>query len=295
MNPLSQRSWRAIKHTYPEATGFFASLNLTPPTDDDTFDLWLASLEDAHLDELALEREQLRENFAQFMSGADQKNPCNPRSIETLLIQGGISKDGKDEQVRLEVSAGEIVCVVGPTGSGKSQLLCDIECLAQGDTPTRRTVFIDGRTPNGAERFSAAHKLVAQLSQSMNFVLDLSVVEFLDLHARGRRTVNTASLVTAVISEANTLCGEAFDGSTPLCALSGGQSRALMIADVALISHSPIVLIDELENAGVERSRALKLLVQEGKIVFIATHDPLLMLWGNASSGDEGRRDRAGD
>ncbi|HLN24313.1 MAG TPA: ABC transporter ATP-binding protein, partial [Patescibacteria group bacterium] len=51
-------------------------------------------------------------------------------------------------------------------------------------------------------------------------------------------------------------------------------------ADVALLSASPVVLIDEIENAGVDRKRALELLVSKDKIVLISTHDPLLALRG---------------
>ena len=56
--------------------------------------------------------------------------------------------------------------------------------------------------------------------------------------------------------------------------LSGGQSRALMIADTAYISESPIVLIDEIENAGVDRRQAIELLAKKEKIIFVSTHDP---------------------
>ncbi|WP_171804904.1 hypothetical protein [Tolumonas auensis] len=48
----------------------------------------------------------------------------------------------------------------------------------------------------------------------------------------------------------------------------------------SLLGAAPIVLIDEIENAGVDRKRALDLLVSEDKIVFISTHDPLLALRG---------------
>ena len=51
-----------------------------------------------------------------------------------------------------------------------------------------------------------------------------------------------------------------------------------MIADVACIGQAPIVLIDEIENAGVNKKKALDLLVQKDKIVLMATHDPLLIL-----------------
>ncbi len=51
-----------------------------------------------------------------------------------------------------------------------------------------------------------------------------------------------------------------------------------MIADAALISDAPVVLIDEIENAGIDKTRGIKLLATEGKMVLIATHDPTIML-----------------
>ena len=68
-----------------------------------------------------------------------------------------------------------------------------------------------------------------------------------------------------VIACANDLAGERFSADVSLTQLSGGQTRALMIADIALLSASPIVLIDEIENAGIDRKRSLDLLDREGK------------------------------
>jgi ABC-type lipoprotein export system ATPase subunit len=51
-----------------------------------------------------------------------------------------------------------------------------------------------------------------------------------------------------------------------------------MTADIAVISDSPIVLIDEIENAGIKKQEALRLLTGEGKIVIVVTHDPMLAL-----------------
>ena len=59
--------------------------------------------------------------------------------------------------------------------------------------------------------------------------------------------------------------------------LSGGQSRALMIADTAYMSSSPVILIDEIENAGIDRRQAISILTRK-EIVFMSTHDPLLAL-----------------
>ena len=115
----------------------------------------------------------------------------------------------------------------------------------------------------------------------MNFVMDLSVKEFLELHAKSRMIENIEEVTAKIIEEANNLAGEQFRLDTPVTALSGGQSRALMIADTAILSSSPIVLIDEIENAGIDRKKALDLLVSSDKIVLMATHDPTLALIAN--------------
>jgi ABC-type lipoprotein export system ATPase subunit len=165
---------------------------------------------------------------------------------------------------------------VGATGSGKSRFLADIEWGAAGDTPTGRTVLINGgrQTGEGGLR----NKIVAQLSQNMNFVIDLSVYDFLKMHAECRMTENPEAEVEQVFAMANKLAGEPFTRDVPVTGLSGGQSRALMIADCALLSAAPVVLIDEIENAGINRREALALLTGEDKIVFIATHEPVLAL-----------------
>ena len=54
-----------------------------------------------------------------------------------------------------------------------------------------------------------------------------------------------------------------------------------MIADTAILSSSPIVLIDEIENAGIDRRKALDLLLDENKIVLMAIHDPTLALFAD--------------
>ena len=51
-----------------------------------------------------------------------------------------------------------------------------------------------------------------------------------------------------------------------------------MISEIALISGCDIILVDEIENAGIDRQKALELLVRAGKITITATHDPLLAL-----------------
>jgi ABC-type lipoprotein export system ATPase subunit len=90
--------------------------------------------------------------------------------------------------------------------------------------------------------------------------------------------VDPQAAAERVLQAANGLAGEAFAQGTQLTQLSGGQSRALMIADTALLSWSPVLLIDEIENAGVDKRKALDLLLKSDKIIVIATHDPVLAL-----------------
>jgi len=111
-----------------------------------------------------------------------------------------------------------------------------------------------------------------------DFILTEEQKEFLELHAQSRMIENIDETVEKIITAANNLAGEQFDLTTAITALSGGQSRALMIADTAILSSSPIVLIDEIENAGIDRKKALELLVSSDKIVLMATHDPTLAL-----------------
>ncbi|WP_058304129.1 ATP-binding cassette domain-containing protein [Gorillibacterium timonense] len=205
--------------------------------------------------------------------------------IESVTIRGGRFKNGAPEAVEITLVPGDITAIVGATGSGKSRLLADIEYLAQVDTPSGRQILINGDVPDSKTRFSRGSKLIAQLSQNMNFVMDATVEEFIVMHAECREdgkgegdASDRNELIHQVVSSANRLTGEPLSPSSPLTALSGGQSRALMIADTALLSDSPIVLIDELENAGIYRDEALRMLVRVGKIVLMATHDPLLAL-----------------
>lgn len=157
-------------------------------------------------------------------------------------------------------------------------MLSDIECLAQGDTPTGRKIRVNGEELDDLQRFEMNGKLVAQLSQNMNFVMDLTVREFLEMHAQSRLTFNTNEVVETCFRCANELAGEKFSEDTKVTQLSGGQSRALMIADTAFMSDSPIVLIDEIENAGIDRRQAIEILSRREKIILVSTHDPLLAL-----------------
>ncbi|MFT8887718.1 MAG: ATP-binding cassette domain-containing protein [Ethanoligenens sp.] len=236
------------------------------------------------LEEIGVFKQDLPVRFLSYLDEMEQIDRRTDTHIDSLTILGGRNKYGHTEDISVTMHPGDILCIVGPTGSGKSRLLGDIECLAQGDTPTGRRILVDGEPLDSKKRRTLTRRLVAQLSQNMNYVMDLSVREFEKIHASTRMTMHpdeTDSVAEAVIASANSLAGEKFAPDVSLTQLSGGQSRALMIADTALLSASPIILIDEIENAGIDRKRALEVLAKNEKIVLMATHDPILTLLGH--------------
>lgn len=192
-----------------------------------------------------------------------------------ISLMAGRDKFGRPEPLaHLTVEAGQSLALVGPTGSGKSELLSDIEQWADRDTITgRRLVTLGG----AFGRPQDAGGIVARLSQKTSFVMDSTVEHFLQLHAECRNR-DQAAVVEQTLQAANQLCGEPIHSKTSLQVLSGGQSRALMIADIAFISDAPVVLIDEIENAGIDKLKALSVLTASDKPIIVATHDPILML-----------------
>ena len=267
-----------VFRAYPDGKAFFLSLGIPEPASGMTILEYADSLDEEMLEDKGFDRDGLVEHFIDCMSRIDCVAQAEEDRLESLTIVGGRDKAGIAENMSLMLCRGDVVSLVGPTGSGKSQLLADIEWLAQGDTPTGRLVLVNGRAVEPTWRHTSGQPLVAQLSQHMNFIIDLTVAEFIAMHGRARMARDVDGLVTEVVNGANAIAGEPFSAETRLTSLSGGQSRALMIVDTALVSRAPIVLVDEIENAGIDPGAALNLLISEGKIVLIATHDPVLAL-----------------
>lgn len=270
-------SLEELLRQYPIAVDFLDNMNLgildfSLPLPDA-----LEAGDQGWIEELGTDVDGILEEFADFLEAFSAPEELISE-INSITITGGHDKSGVPENIPVTVHRGEVLSIVGPTGSGKSRLLGDIECIAQGDTPTGRTILIDGKAPDEEARFELEGRLVAQLSQNMNFVMDLNVDEFLQMHARSRMSDNPEEIAARCFECANELAGEKFTIDTKVTQLSGGQSRALMIADTAFMSSSPIVLIDEIENAGIDRKSAISILTRNDKIVFMSTHDPLLAL-----------------
>ena len=279
---LKNSTVNEIIEEYPYTESFFDGQKLAVDDGDKSLREIFADLTVEEMEDVVFDVDQFADSLASHIRNMQEFLGENDSVVGTLSILAGKDKDGELENYdKLDIKSGEIISIVGPTGSGKSRLLADIEWTAQGDTPTERKILINDEVPDKKWRFTGGKKLVAQLSQNMNFVMDLSVIEFLNLHAESRLIDNQEEVVERIFTEANQLAGEQLSRDAQITSLSGGQSRALMIADTAILSSSPIILIDEIENAGINREKALELLVGEEKVVLMATHDPILALMGD--------------
>lgn len=199
--------------------------------------------------------------------------------IRKITIIGGNGKDGSREAVdRFELKMGDIVSIVGPTGCGKTTLINDIELFANHNTPSGRQVLINGEPVPEDFSFDPSKHPIAMISQHTNFLSDLPVGEFLTIHATVRGAENIDTILQETLDFANKLTGEAIIKETAMTELSGGQTRSLLIADAVVIGNSPIILLDEIENAGIDRTKALELLKGYEKIFVFVTHDPCIAL-----------------
>jgi ABC-type lipoprotein export system ATPase subunit len=202
--------------------------------------------------------------------------------IKKITIVGGFGKDGSKELVdHIDLKLGDIVSIVGPTGCGKTTLINDVELFADRNTPSVRQVLInDEPLPEDFTLDPSKHP-IALISQHTNFLSDLPVGEFLTIHAKVRGALNIDNVVEETIQFANQLTGEAIIKGTAMTELSGGQTRSLLIADAVVIGNSPIILLDEIENAGIHKTKALELLKKYAKLFVFVTHDPTIALYSD--------------
>jgi len=194
--------------------------------------------------------------------------------LNKITIIAGYGKSGEKEPLEgFELQMGDVASIVGPTGSGKTALINDIGMFADGNTPSHRRILINNAEPPREFLEDPSKNPIALITQHTSFLSDLPVHKFLHLHARIRKTGRPESVVEETLYFANQLTGEPIIVESAMTELSGGQTRALLIADAVVIGNSPIILLDEIENAGIDRTMALELLRRYNKIFIFVTHD----------------------
>jgi len=199
--------------------------------------------------------------------------------VRELTIFRGHGKSGQKDKIdSVTLRMGDVISIVGPTGSGKTTFINDIAMFANANTMSGRRVLINGEEPPEEYASDPSKNPIAFITQHTNFLSDMPVNLFLQTHASIRLKDKAEKAVEDTLAFANQLTGEPINPEHSMTELSGGQTRALLIADAVIIGNSPIILLDEIENAGIHRTKALELLKHYEKIFIFVTHDPRIAL-----------------
>ena len=179
----------------------------------------------------------------------------------------------------LRADAGELVVLIGPSGTGKTTLL---SCLGGILTPTSGRIRlgdidVTALSPRELQRYR--REQVGFVFQAFNLIPSLSALENIavplllsgrthrDAFARARNLIETVGLTDRA-------------GHRP-AALSGGQQQRVAIArglagdPVLLLADEPTANLDYIQAESV--IRLLRELRSEGRIVLVSSHDDRLL------------------
>lgn len=179
--------------------------------------------------------------------------------------------------IDMEIKEGEIIVIIGPSGTGKSTLL---RCLNFLEQPDSGLISIDGDTVDAAR---AGQKAVLKLRRNTSFVFQNYA-----LFANKTAAQNIAEgLITVwgkskadALAEAHQILadiGLADKADSYPAALSGGQQQRVGIGR-AMASHSKVMLFDEptsaLDPEWVEEVlQLMKKLAQRKQTMLVVTHE----------------------
>lgn len=171
--------------------------------------------------------------------------------------------------VSLQVRAGELIAVTGPSGAGKTSLL---GALAGVYTPAAGQVSLDGTAVR--DRDDATERDIVLIPQGNALVSVLTALENAAIPLLNRRVPDAEELATTALTAVG--LGEALGQLVE--ELSGGQQQRLAVAR-GLAQRGAVVLADEptSELDSVNRGVVMRLLRAEadrGAVVVVATHDP---------------------
>ncbi len=100
-------------------------------------------------------------------------------------LRAATEKGTKEPVSEITLHMGDLVSVVGPTGSGKTTLIDDVALFADGHTPTSSRILING-LPAPEDYLDEPSRNPVAITQHTNFLSDLPVLEFLHIHATVR-------------------------------------------------------------------------------------------------------------
>tara|TARA_R110001583_G_scaffold49303_4_gene154336 strand:- start:17030 stop:17767 length:738 start_codon:yes stop_codon:yes gene_type:complete len=181
------------------------------------------------------------------------------------------------KEISFEVNKGEIIVIIGPSGTGKSTLL---RCLNYLETPTSGQIEIGDITVD-AKKYS--HKQITKLRQHSSFVFQnyslFANKTAIDNVAESLITVWNVARKEALASAKKVLIKVGLEDKLDFypSQLSGGQQQRVGIAR-AMATHGEVILFDEptsaLDPEWVEEVLAvMKQLAIEKQTMIVVTHE----------------------
>ncbi|GLZ89164.1 metal-dependent hydrolase [Metapseudomonas resinovorans] len=230
-----------------------------------------------------------RPSFKAVDASAELPRRDLPAAGEVLLEARNVTRRFgglvANNEMNLDVRAGEILALIGPNGAGKSTLFNQLSGV---DTPTSGEVLFRGQRINGIPSREIASMGMSRTFQHVKLLPEMSVLENVAIgaHLRGHKGVLAAALRLDRAEEAE-LLGEARRQLERVGlgdylyveagSLALGQQRILEIAR-ALCANPCLLLLDE-PAAGLrhKEKEALGVLLSrlrsEGMAILLVEHD----------------------
>ena len=178
------------------------------------------------------------------------------------------------KDVNVEIHKGDVISIIGPSGTGKSTL---IRCINMLETPTAGEIWVDGECITDKKcNINLVRRKMGMVFQSFNLFNHMNIIENImaapvdllkkskqDAYDRGMELLRTVGLADKAFNYPDQL--------------SGGQKQRVAIAR-ALAMEPEIILLDEPTSAldptmvG-EVQAVIKDLAKKGLTLMIVTHE----------------------
>src|SRR6201997_429098 len=204
------------------------------------------------------------------------------RSVSKVYGRGAAEVQALRD-VSLTVKAGEMVAVMGPSGSGKSSLLTIAGTLEE---PTSGAVLIQGKDTlrmSGGAKSQLRRRTIGYVFQDFNLLPGLTAAENvslpLELDGTSMRKAHLAALKALEELGLGDRAGHFPDQ------LSGGERQRVAIAR-AVVGERRLLLADEPSGAldtvnGESVMRLIRAACQRGVAGVVVTHDAQLASWAD--------------
>ncbi|MDO4938732.1 MAG: amino acid ABC transporter ATP-binding protein [Lachnospiraceae bacterium] len=178
------------------------------------------------------------------------------------------------KDINLKVNDGDVVGVIGPSGSGKSLLL---RCMIMLERADSGRIYLDGDEITApGYNLDSVHKRIGMVFQTFNLFEHLSVVENVMsglVHLNGMKTIEAYDRAKQLLQEVG-LADKAF--MYPRSLSSGEKQRVAIARTLSLepeiiLMDEPTSLLDPLMRGEVES--VIRMLKSEHRTMVITTHE----------------------